>query len=488
MDQIVECVPNFSEGLNRATVQALMDAVTSTEDVALLDHSMDTDHHRTVLTFCGTPTAIIEAAFRAIRIATDLIDLRAHIGIHPRVGATDVVPFIPIRGVTMQDCVQLAKRLGERVGRELQIPVFLYERSATRPDHAPLEAVRRGGLEGLAFRMASNPDWTPDFGPPRLHHSAGAIAIGARHPLIAYNVNLRSTDLGAARSIARSIRHSNGGLPHLKSIGVSLASRGMVQVAMNLTDHQVTPIHTAFQAVKMEAAKHGIEVAGSELIGLIPQAALDQAVAASLDLNAFDSAQVLETRIGEALRSNTAMDQTVSDFLAAVAEAKPTPAGGSVAALVGALAASLGVMGARLSHQPNTVKSLRLVSRRLRQLTQEDATAYEGLLAAYKIPKDRPDRHHMVSIALNAATEVPLEIAELSCEAGKSIHSIFPSAKLTVHSDLTVGLTMAIAAAHAALHTVSVNLKSQLNQKLVDALRPRIRQTEQSLEELRGLC
>ncbi|NGZ03608.1 MAG: hypothetical protein CV090_11225, partial [Nitrospira sp. WS238] len=333
-----------------------------------------------------------------------------------------------------------------------------------------------------------DPDWTPDFGPARLHQSAGAIAIGARPPLIAYNVNLHSTDIAAARSIARSIRHSSGGLPHLKAIGVELPSRGMVQIAMNLTDYQITPIHTALQSIKTEAAKYGIEVAESELIGLVPQAALDQAAATSLELNRFDSGQVLETRIAEALQSRNETEETVSDFLAAVAEATPSRAGGSVTALVGALAASLGVMGARLGRHLDTEQRLLLLSRRLHQLVQEDTAAYEGLMHAYKIPKQHPDSPMAVSTALNKATEVPLEIAELSCEVGKSIHSALPSAKLTVHSDLTVGMTMAIAAAHAALHTVNVNLKLQSNQYLIDALRSRIKQSEQNLEELKRLC
>jgi glutamate formiminotransferase/glutamate formiminotransferase/formiminotetrahydrofolate cyclodeaminase len=222
----------------------LADAVASVPGVWLLDQTMDRDHHRSVLTFIGEPEAMIEAAFRAIRLATDLIDLRKHTGVHPRVGATDVVPFVPIKGATMQDCVQLAKRLGQRVGNELDIPVFLYERAAVHADHAPLETVRRGGLEGLAFRMASDPDWHPDFGPSRLHKTAGAVAIGARPPLIAFNVNLLSDDLELARSIAKTIRQSNGGVPHLKAIGVELASRRLVQVAMNLTDYQATPPRT----------------------------------------------------------------------------------------------------------------------------------------------------------------------------------------------------------------------------------------------------
>ncbi|MDH4083098.1 MAG: glutamate formimidoyltransferase [Nitrospira sp.] len=488
MNRIVACVPNFSEGRDRGTIQALIDAVTSTAGVALLDHTMDPDHHRAVLTFCGTPEAIVEAAFRAIRIATDLIDLRKHVGVHPRVGATDVVPFIPISGTTMQDCVQLAKRLGEKVGRELEIPVFLYEGAAAHADHAPLETIRRGGLEGLAFRMASNPDWTPDFGPTRLHLSAGAVAIGARPPLIAYNVNLYSKDVETVRSIARTIRHSSGGLPHLKAIGVELASRGMVQIAMNVTDYQVTSLLTAFQAVTTEAGKRGIEVAGSELIGLVPQAALDHAAAASLKLDRFDSSQILEARIAETMLKKDEIKPTLPDFLAAVAEAKPTPAGGSVAALVGALAASLGVMGARLSQQSDSAVRLLELSHQLHRLVQEDSDAYSKLGDAYLIPKARPDRPRAVSMALQRATEVPLEIAEAACEVGWYLHALREKVKPAVRSDLTVGLTMAIAAAQSGLSTANTNMNSLINHDLVSFLQVRMAKATANLDELRGLC
>ncbi len=487
MDQLVECVPNFSEGRDQGILHALIDGVTSTAGVALLDHSMDADHHRSVLTFCGSPDGIIEAAFRAVRVATELIDLRTHVGVHPRIGATDIVPFIPIRGTTMHDCIQLAKRLGERVGRELGIPVFLYERAAGRADHVPLEAVRRGGLDGLAFRMESDPGWIPDFGPPRLHQSAGAIAIGARPPLIAYNVNLRSTEVEQARSIARAVRYSSGGLPSVKAIGVALSSRGMVQVAMNLTDYLVTPILTAFQIVKAEAAKRGIEVAGSELVGLVPQAALDHATAASLQLDRFDSSQVLETRIAEAMLKKEPA-HTLSDFLAMVADAKPTPAGGSVAALVGALAASLGVMGARLGEQPNREQRLLELSRQLHRLVQADTDVYTELMDAYKIPKQHPDRLHAISIALQHATEVPLEVAELSCEVARFLHTLRERGKPTIQSDLTVGLTMAIAAAQAGLVTVRTNINTQRNQQFIENIRVRIAKATESLEELKLLC
>ena len=487
MDQLVECVPNFSEGRDQGILHALIDGVTSTAGVALLDHSMDADHHRSVLTFCGSPDGIIEAAFRAVRVATELIDLRTHVGVHPRIGATDIVPFIPIRGTTMHDCIQLAKRLGERVGRELGIPVFLYERAAGRADHVPLEAVRRGGLDGLAFRMESDPGWIPDFGPPRLHQSAGAIAIGARPPLIAFNVNLRSTEVGQARSIARAVRYSSGGLPSVKAIGVALSSRGMVQVAMNLTDYLVTPILTAFQIVKAEAAKRGIEVAGSELVGLVPQAALDHTTAASLQLDRFDSSQVLETRIAETMLKKEPA-HTLLDFLAMVADAKPTPAGGSVAALVGALAASLGVMGARLGEQPNREQRLLELSRQLHRLVQADTDVYTELMDAYKIPKQHPDRLHAISIALQHATEVPLEVAELSCEVARFLHTLRERGKPTIQSDLTVGLTMAIAAAQAGLVTVRTNINTQRNHQLIENIRVRIAKATESLEELKLLC
>ena len=501
MGPIVECVPNFSEGRNRTTVQALIDAVASVTGVRVLDHTMDRDHHRCVLTFVGEPEAMIEAAFRAILVATDLIDLRRHIGAHPRVGATDVVPFVPIRDATIQDCVQLAKRLGQRVGQELDIPVFLYERAASHPDHAALESVRRGGLEGLAYRLASDPDWSPDFGPTHLHKTAGAIVIGARQPLIAFNVNLHSRDLALAQSIAKAIRQSNGGIPHLKAIGVELASRRMVQVAMNLTDYQETPIHVAFEAVQAQAALHGVEIAGSEIIGLVPQSALVDAAADALRLDHFDPAQVLETRIETALSSEGAgrMDQTelgpkdlrrlsVSQLLDAVAAATPVPAGGAVAALVGALAGSLGLMAARLSQQHVTAHRLNQIGRRLSDLLQADGEAYRTFIEATRLPKSDPDRPTALSSALHVATEIPLEIAERSAEAGALLHACSGGVKSRVRSDLKVGLLMALAAGEAGVHTAKENLKVQPNQRLRRAVQRRILRVSQYLEDLRGLC
>jgi len=501
VDRIVECVPNFSEGRNQTTVRALVNAVESVPGVWLLDHTMDRDHHRSVLSFAGEPDAVAEAAFRAIRVATDLIDLRKHKGVHPRVGATDVVPFVPVQGATMQDCIHLAKRLGQRVGTELEIPVFLYEQAAMHCDHAPLESVRRGGLQGLAFRMASDPDWTPDFGPSRLHKTAGAMVIGARPSLIAFNVNLRSTDLALARSIAKDIRQSNGGLPHLKAIGVELASRQLVQVAMNLTDYVITPIHVAFEAVRTRAAKQGVAVAGSEVVGLVPQAALVQAVAHSLALEQFNATQVLETRLetrlfGELARHTPSREQepvdlqaqSLADFLDAVAAATPIPAGGTVAALVGALAASLGIMGARLSRQRGVEHRLSEIGRRLRELMQADGEAYRQFLRATRLAKTDRTRPAVLSSALHLATEIPLEIAEQAAEAGTLLHACSAEVKPRVRSDITVGLVLAIAAADAGRHTVAENINIQRNQRLKSSLLDRIQQMTNRLEELRRLC
>jgi glutamate formiminotransferase/glutamate formiminotransferase/formiminotetrahydrofolate cyclodeaminase len=501
MDRLVECVPNFSEGRNRATVGALIEAMASVPAVWVLDHTMDGDHHRAVLTSVGEPEAMLEAAFRAIRVATDLIDLRHHRGVHPRIGATDVVPFVPVKGMTMQECVHLARRLGQRVGEELEIPVFLYERAASRRDHAPLEAIRRGGLDGLAFRMASDPDWAPDFGPPRLHQTAGAIVIGTRPPLIAFNVNLRSTDLDLARSVAKAVRQSNGGLAHLKAIGVELASRRMVQVAMNLTDYHVTPVHAAFEAIKVQVALRGVSVAGSEIIGLVPQAALDMAAIHALELEGFDRSQVLEARIEAALSQAHAQfpggtvpkpedlrRHSLLQLLDAVAAPTRSPAGGSVAAVVGALSAALGVMGARLGRQRAVEHRLLDVVRRLTDLAEADVAAYRRFVRATEHPLTDPHRPAALASALHVATEVPLEIAEQAIEAGMLLRTCVGQVRSRARSDLRVGMLLAAAAAGAGLHTVGENLKIQPNQRFKVAVHRRAQQAWIRLEELEGLC
>ena len=499
MDHIVECVPNFSEGRNPAIIQALIDAVVSVPGVRLLNHNSDCDHHRSVMTVVGGPDEMIESMFRAIRIATDLIDLRKHAGVHPRVGATDVVPFIPIKGVSMRDCVQAARRLGQRVGAELEIPVFLYERAASHSDHAPLESVRRGSLEGLAFRMASDPDWAPDFGPCRLHETAGAIVIGARPALIAFNVDLASTDLALARSIARSVRHSNGGLRHLKAIGVELPSRRLVQVAMNLTDYEVTPLHTAFKAVEAEADRHGAALAGTEIVGLVPEAAITEAARDALRLDRLDRMQILEARMEAALAPAPKLSAgaspgkdllrvSVLEFAEAVAAPAAVPAGAAVAALTGALAAALGVMAARLSRQPAAERRLEEIVGRLNHLLLADGEAYHTFVAATRLPQTDPGRPVAVSSALHIATEIPLEMAERSVEAARLLAACANGAKPRLRSDVQVGVILAVAAADASLHTTHENLKFQVNQRLRDSLLARVQIVSRNVEELKALC
>ncbi|MDF0642848.1 MAG: glutamate formimidoyltransferase [Nitrospira sp.] len=501
MDHLVTCVPNFSEGRNRTTVRALIRAVQSVPGVALLDWTMDPDHHRSVLTFVGEPDAAADAAFRVIQVATDLIDLRKHDGVHPRIGATDVVPFVPARGVSAQDCVQLARRLGELVGRQLGIPVFLYEQAAASPDRAPLESIRRGGVKGLASRMRSDPGWRPDFGPAAPHRTAGAIAIGARPPLIAFNVNLQSSNLEVARSIARTVRQSNGGMAHVKAIGVDLPSRRMVQVAMNLTDYRVTPIHVAFEAVQALASLHAVPVADSEIVGLVPEKALVDTAADALRLEAFDRSLILERKVESAFGASSSSAAatnhqpgtdlrrlSVAQLLDAIAAATPSPAGASVSALVAACAVSLGIMGARLSRRRGDAARLHSLAKRLGRLAQADGVAYGKYLQASRLPASDPRRSARLAAALHRATEVPLQIAELAGLAGRRLHIGRKYVKARVQADATVGGLLCLAAGEAGLCIVRDNVRYQQNHKLLRSVHSRIRRVAIRLEELRRLC
>lgn len=294
MDRLVECVPNVSEGQDKAVLALLTERIQSVPNVALLDLHVDPDHHRSVFTLAGRPEAMATALFQVIREAQQDIDLRTHHGQHPRIGAVDVVPWIPLRGVTMEECAGYAKDLGRRVGQELGIPVFLYEQAAIVPSRARLDVIRRGGLSGLQERMDQEPEWKPDFGPNVLHPTAGAVAIGARFFLIAFNVILKSQDVQVARRIARTIRSSGGGLPALKAMGVTLSSKGLVQVSMNLMDFRQTSLRGAFYAVERESHRLGVEIQESEIVGLVPQESWDAALVADLQLKSWNPEGVLE--------------------------------------------------------------------------------------------------------------------------------------------------------------------------------------------------
>ncbi len=294
MERLVECVPNFSEGRRREVIEAIVRAITEVERVWVLDVESDEDHNRSVVTFVGEPEAVEEAAFRAIRKAAELIDMDQHRGQHPRIGATDVVPFVPLKGVTMEDCVAMARRLGERVGKELGIPVYLYGEAATRPERQDLAYIRRGEYEGLKEAIATDPDRAPDFGPAVLG-KAGATAIGARPPLIAFNVYLSTDDVRIAREIAKAVRHSSGGLRYVKALG--LLVRGKAQVSMNLTDYRQTPIPRVMEMIRREAARYGVAVVSSEVVGLIPEDALLDTAIYYLQLEGFSKEQILEKKL-----------------------------------------------------------------------------------------------------------------------------------------------------------------------------------------------
>ena len=298
MNQIIECVPNFSEGKDQEKIAQLVKEVVSTEGVKLLDYSSDKDHNRTVITFCGDAKGVKEAAFKLIKRASEIIDMRYHKGEHPRIGATDVVPFIPVKNVTMEECVQIAREVGERVGKELNIPVYLYEEAATTPERKNLENIRRGEYENF-FEKIKQPEWKPDFGPQEMNPKSGATAIGARNFLIAYNVNLATDNIEIANKIAKAIRFSSGGYRYVKAIGVNLKERGIVQVSMNLTDFNKTPIYRVFETIKAEASRYGVNVIGSEIIGLVPAKALFDVADYYLRIENFSENMVLENRIYE---------------------------------------------------------------------------------------------------------------------------------------------------------------------------------------------
>jgi glutamate formiminotransferase len=299
MDKIIECVPNFSEGRRQEVLDEIISAVTNVKGIRLLDQEKDHDHNRAVLTFIGEPESIKEAAFAAISKASELIDLEKHQGEHPRIGAADVVPFVPIKNATIEECVEIAREVGKRVGEELLIPVYLYESAATKPERRNLASVRRGQYEGLKAAIQSDPERKPDFGPSILHPKAGAVAVGARMPLIAYNVNLNTNDLALAKKIAKTIRERDGGFPYVKALGLEIKERGIVQVSMNLTNYLETPIHIVFDKIKTEAENAGVNVLESEVIGLLPIQAMVDCAKYYLNATEFKFEQLLEPRVWE---------------------------------------------------------------------------------------------------------------------------------------------------------------------------------------------
>src|SRR5438132_9551511 len=358
MKRLIECVPNFSEGRDPAKVDAIVAVMSSVPGVYVLDREMDADHNRSVITLAGEPDAVAEAAILGADKGMELIDLTKHSGAHPRVGATDVLPFIPIDGVTIEDCVALARRVGNELWKRYRIPVFFYEAAAMRPERVNLENVRRGQFEGLREELKKNHDRQPDVGEPKLHPAAGVTVVGARKFLIAYNVNLNTSDIRSANKSGKTIRFSSGGLRYVKAMGVELKARNLAQVSINLTDFEQTAMHCVYEMVKREAERYGVRPVGSEIVGLVPKKAIEMAADYFLQLENFSPAQVFENKLAAALSGaplGVAKDGKLAGlarpFLDAVATPSATPGGGSVSALVGALAAALGQMVAGLSRK-----------------------------------------------------------------------------------------------------------------------------------------
>jgi glutamate formiminotransferase/formiminotetrahydrofolate cyclodeaminase len=469
--KLVECVPNFSEGRRPEVIAAIRDAIAAVDSVALLDVSSDASHNRTVVTFVVSVDHAVDAAFAGIRAARDRIDLNSHSGEHPRMGATDVVPFVPLEGSTMEDCIVLARQLGERVGKELEIPVFLYERAATRPDRENLADVRRGEFEGIRDEMKSGAaNRVPDFGPSKIHPTAGAVAIGARPFLVAYNVYLGpASNLAVAKDVAKAVRGSSGGLRHVKGLGLEVD--GQAQVSMNLVDTEKTPLYRAFDAVKMEAEAQGVSPTWSEIVGLVPERALFETAARHIQLRDFKPEIVLENKVRAAIQGG----ESLSGFVASVASSSPTPGGGSVAAHAGALAAALAQMVAGLTAGrkkyvavDTEMRALGLEAaglvNTLSALVAKDAAAYGAVSAAYKLPSEPADalakRKRAIDDALIGAAEVPLETARACERVAELAATCATKGNTNAVSDAGVSALLAEAACRGAVYNVRINVSS----------------------------
>ncbi len=484
MPTLVECVPNFSEGRDPAKVDAII-AAMKIDGVYLLDREMDADHNRCVITLVGDREAVAEAAIRGVGKAAELIDLTRHTGAHPRIGAADVIPFIPVDGLTLEDCVAIARQVGEQIWKRYQIPVYLYEAAASTPERQNLENIRRGQFEGLREDIQVNPARRPDFGDARMHPTAGATVVGARKFLIAYNVYLNTSDVDIAKKIAKAVRFSNGGLRYVKGMGVPV--RGVAQVSMNLTDFEQTPIARVFEFVKREAARYGVLPTSSEIVGLLPKRALEDAAEWFLQVENFDSSLILENRLAAVMSGKIAVGGLragVEPFVEQLAAPTATPGGGSASAAAGAMAAGLATMVAGMSRgKKNYLQHERELSAAIARLTRlreelkaaidADADSYKAVVSAYKKAKDATGADGAVNEALKQATRVPLSVAERAREVEQIAAQLVPVTNPNMASDLTVARTLARAAVEGALANVEINLKSLEDEAFAAEVRAR---------------
>ncbi|MCP4142839.1 MAG: glutamate formimidoyltransferase [Chloroflexi bacterium] len=488
MPKIVECIPNFSEARRPEVVDKIVAAVESVAEVSLLDRSSDNDHNRTVLTFAGPPQPVAEAAFRAIKIAGELINMDEQDGAHPRVGATDVVPFVPISDVTMDECVALAHGLGARVGTELQIPVFFYEEAAKDPSRVNLAKVRKGQYEGLKAEVGTPEQRIPDEGP---HHvpTTGATVIGARDPLVAFNVYLTTDDVSIAQKIGKIVRHSSGGLRYVKGMGVLVD--GMAQVSMNLTNFRKTPVARVVEMIRREAQRYGVGIHHSELVGLIPQEALVDAAVWYTQLDQFEKDQILETRLYAS--------QEKADFLDEVAAGKPTPGGGSAAAYSAAMGAGLVAMVARLSigrkkyaeveeEMQDVLSKAEDLRASLTQAVDEDAASFTAIMQAFKLPKASEEEKSIRLKAIQAATlyasEVPLQTASDAVKVMKLALKVASVGNANAITDGASGAAMARAALTSAGYNVRINLGSLKDKVKAESLLEELKALEAKANEI----
>jgi glutamate formiminotransferase / formiminotetrahydrofolate cyclodeaminase len=472
--KIVECVPNFSEGRRQEVIQEIVQAAKA-HRIRIVDIESDADHNRSVLTFVGEPEEVKKAAMSACGKAVQLIDLNHHKGEHPRMGAVDVVPFVPIREVTMEECIELAKEFGREFAERFEVPVFLYEEAATRPDRKNLADIRRGEFEGLREEMGKNPDRSPDYGPEKIHPTAGATAVGARQILIAYNINLNSNDLEIAKQIAHQVRGRDGGLPNVKALGFELKKRGMVQVSMNMVNYKGTPLYKAFELVNSLARSYEVPVVGSEIVGSVPDDALVDCAEFYLKLENFQRENILERKLFEESTSTRLVDLSLVSYSDEVASEKPTPGGGSAASYAGALGAALISMGCRLTlsrkdyeayHQ--RASEILAECENLRQgllgVVDEDAVAFQKVMEALRMPKNNEEekkvRQEALQSSLKGAAEAPGKSVNYSMEVMRQALKLAEFGNLNVISDIECGFHLAYAAMKGTASNVQINLDS----------------------------
>ncbi len=483
--KIVECVPNFSEGRRKDVIDAIADAVKSVEGVRLLDVEHDPDHNRSVFTFIGEPQKVKEAALRAAEVAIEKIDLNKHQGAHPRMGAVDVVPFIPLHGVTIGECIELSKEFAEEYSSKFNIPVYLYAKSATRPDRVDLPNIRAGEFEGLRELIGTDPDKDPDYGPKKIHPTAGCTATGARNFLIAFNANLNTTDVRVAQACADAVRATSGGFVYVQGMGLDLPDKGMVQVSMNLTHPSRTKIHQVLEVVRNEARRFGATVVETEIVGMIPLFAILDAFRYYVQPEKLDESMILDLYYlggGTDPTEKSFTEMSLIEFGNQVRRARPTPGGGSVAALMGSYGAALTCMvtGLSLSGRKFAAIKEEMIKHRhaaeydrgvLMGLVEEDSAAFDKLLAAYKMPEETPDEKKAKEAALNeaakGAAEVPLKTMRHSLDA--LTHALVAAEKGNINAvtDAGVSAHALMAAIEGAALNVRINLGNVRDEEFV---------------------